>query len=378
MKWQARTMAQDRARRLTLRDVAAELGVSAKTVSNAYVHPDQLSAELRQRIIDAAARLGYPGPDPVAAGLRRGRVGAIGVAYDNRLSYAFDDPTTSALLAGITTVAEAAGAGLLLLPGSSDHQRRTAAVTGAVIDGLIASSVSDDDALLHTVIIRRLPLVVIDQPSPDRLALLGAPTAPWVGIDDQGAADAAAEHLLQLGHRRLGVVSFGLSRGRSAGFADQDAQGGATYAVTRRRLAGYRAAAERHGIGWTAVPVWAGTDSTADQGDAGAAAVLARTPRPTALLCLSDRLAEGAFRAAARFGLLIPDDLSIVAFDDAVPLAATLNLTTIRQPSRDKGEHAAQALLDLLAGQQVPPDRLLPTELIIRHSSDYPTQARHS
>jgi DNA-binding LacI/PurR family transcriptional regulator len=129
---------------------------------------------------------------------------------------------------------------------------------------------------------------------------------------------------------------------------------------------------------WTAVPVWAGTDSTADQGDAGAAAVLARTPRPTALLCLSDRLAEGAFRAAARFGLLIPDDLSIVAFDDAVPLAATLNLTTIRQPSRDKGEHAAQALLDLLAGQQVPPDRLLPTELIIRHSSDYPTQARHS
>jgi DNA-binding LacI/PurR family transcriptional regulator len=371
-------MAPDRARRLTLRDVAAELGVSAKTVSNAYVHTDQLSAELRQRIIDTAARLGYPGPDPVAAGLRRGRVGAIGVAYDNRLSYAFDDPTTSALLAGITTVAEAAGAGLLLLPGSSDHQRRTVAVTGAVIDGLIASSVSDDDALLHTVIIRRLPLVVIDQPSPDRLAELGAATAPWVGIDDQAAAATAAAHLLQLGHRRLGVVSFGLSRGRSAGFADQDAQAAATYAVTRRRLAGYRAAVERHGIDWPAVPVWAGTDSTADQGDAGATAVLARTPRPTALLCLSDRLAEGALRAAARLGLLIPDDLSIVAFDDAVPLAATLNLTTVRQPSRDKGQYAAQALLDLLAGHQVPPDQLLPTELVIRRSSARPTQPMHS
>ena len=62
-------MTQDRVRRLTLRDVAAELGVSAKTVSNAYVHPDQLSVELRQRIIDTAARLGYPGPDPIAAGL---------------------------------------------------------------------------------------------------------------------------------------------------------------------------------------------------------------------------------------------------------------------------------------------------------------------
>jgi DNA-binding LacI/PurR family transcriptional regulator len=367
-------MAQDRTRRLTLRDVAAELGVSAKTVSNAYVHPDQLSAELRQRIIDTAARLGYAGPDPVAAGLRRGRVGAIGVAYDNRLSYAFDDPNTSALLAGISSVAEAAGAGLLLLPGSSDHQRRTAAVTGAVIDGLIASSVSDDDPLLHLVIIRRLAVVVIDQPGSGRLAQLGAATAPWVGIDDQAAADAAAEHLLQLGHRRLGVVSFGLSRGRSAGFADQDTQAAGTYAMTRRRLSGYRAAAERHGIDWRAVPVWAGTDSTADQGDAGAAAVLARTPRPTALLCLSDRLAEGAFRAAARLGLRIPDDLSIVAFDDARPLAATLNLTTVRQPSREKGEYAARALLDQLAGHPVSQRQLLPTELIIRGSSAQLTQ----
>jgi DNA-binding LacI/PurR family transcriptional regulator len=76
-------MATGHARRLTLRDVAAELGVSPKTVSNAYVRPDQLSASLRQRILETATRLGYPGPDPVAAGLRRGRVGAIGVAYDN-------------------------------------------------------------------------------------------------------------------------------------------------------------------------------------------------------------------------------------------------------------------------------------------------------
>jgi DNA-binding LacI/PurR family transcriptional regulator len=99
-----------------------------------------------------------------------------------------------------------------------------------------------------------------------------------------------------------------------------------------------------------------------------------RTPHPTALLCLSDRLAEGALRAAARFGLLIPDELSIVAFDDAVPLAANLNVTTVRQPSRDKGECAARALLDPLAGHQVPPRQLLPTELVVRGSSAHPTQ----
>ena len=137
------------ARRLTLRDVAAELGVSAKTVSNAYARPDQLSGELRERVLATAARLGYPGPDPVAAGLRRGRVGAIGFAYDNQLSYAFDDPASSALLAGVAATVEEAGAGLLLLPGSSDRQRRNAAVTGAVVDGLLISSVADDDPLLQ-------------------------------------------------------------------------------------------------------------------------------------------------------------------------------------------------------------------------------------
>lgn len=375
MKWHAGVVVNNPVRRLTARDVAVELGVSAKTVSNAYVRPDQLSTGLRTRILETAARLGYPGPDPVAAGLRRGRVGAIGVAYDNQLSYAFDDPTTSALLGGITSVAGDAGAGLLLLPGSSDPERRTAAASRAVVDGVIASSVSDDDPLLQLVIARRLPLVVVDQPRPERLAELGAATAPWVGIDDQAAAEAAADHLLHLGHRRLGVVSFGLARGRPAGFADPHSQAAGTYAVTRRRLAGYRAAAARYGICWSGVPVWAGTDSTVDEGDAGAAAVLACTPRPTALLCLSDRLAEGALRAVTRAGLRVPDDLSLVGFDDAPPLAATLNLTTVHQPSRNKGAHAATALLDLLAGRPAVFRQEMRAQLVPRGSTSRPPGA---
>lgn len=356
-------------RRLTLRDVAAELGVSAKTVSNAYVRPDQLSTELRERILATADRLGYPGPDPVAAGLRRGRVGAIGVAYDNQLSYAFDDPTTSALLAGVSSVAEEAGTGLLLLPGSTDPRRRASAATRAVVDGVVASSVSDDDPLLQLVIARRLPLVVIDQPRPDRLTALGASSAPWIGIDDRAAAEAAAEHVLGLGHRIVGVVSFGRARGASAGFADQQAQADATYAVTRDRLAGYRAAAAHHGVAWSDVPVWTGIDSTAAEGESGARALLDRSPRPTALLCLSDRLAEGALRAVDQAGLRVPSDVSVVGFDDAAQLAATLGLTTIEQPSRTKGGHAARALLDLLAGRPALRQQLLPTYLRVRSST---------
>jgi DNA-binding LacI/PurR family transcriptional regulator len=353
-------------RRPTARDVAAELGVSVKTVSNAYGNPGQLSADLRERILATAARLGYPGPDPVASGLRRGRVGAIGVAYANRLSYAFDDPVAREVLAGMTSVAETAGAGLLLLPGSADPAKRVAAINQAVVDGLVASSLADDDPLLQTAVARRLPLVVVDQPRPARLA----PGIPWVGVDDRPAAADAAGHLLRLGHRRFGVLCFGLWRAPSRGLVEPADQQAATYAVSRDRLAGYRDALERHGLDWRAVPVFQGTDSTPDEGEAGAVAVLTRTPRPTALLCLSDRIAEGALRAARRLGLRVPEDLSIAGFDDAAPTAAALDLTTVRQPHRDKGEQAARALLDLLGGTgSGTPRPPLPTRLIIRGST---------
>src|ERR1035437_6800770 len=270
-------------RRVTLREVAAELEVSAKTVSNAYTRPDQLSDRRRTQILATAARLGYPGPDPLAAGLRRGRVGAIGLAYANRLSSAFE-------------------------------------VAGSVV-------------LLAATSVRRLPLVVSDHPGPAHFEELGGGQAPWVGIDDRAAARAAAEHLLAFGHRRLAVVSFALRRSPIRGLVDERAQQSATYAVTRRRLAGYRAAAIKGGLDWAQVPVAQGISSTIAEGEAGAAAVLATTPRPTALLCLSDRLAEGALLTAHRLGLRVPDDLSVIGFDDATP-AARLDLTTIRQTSR--------------------------------------------
>lgn len=358
-------------RHVTLRDVAAELGVSAKTVSNAFSRPDQLSARLREEILAAAARLGYAGPDPLAAGLRRGRVGAIGFVYANRLSYAFDDPVSIELLAGITAVAEAAGAGLLLVPGSVSHDGRATALSSAVIDGLVVNSLADDDPLLATAAARRLALVVIDQPDPTRLAELGAPDTPWVGVDDRAAATALAEHVLSLGHRRLGVVCFGLHRRPTRGLVAERAQLDATFAVSRRRLAGFRDAALRAGLDWTRVPVSQGTDSTIAEGEAGAEAVLATTPRPTALLCLSDRLAQGALRSATRLGLRVPDALSIAGFDDAAP-AAELGITTIRQPTRRKGQLATEALLDLLAGTSDKPRHTLTTELIRRASTGRP------
>lgn len=368
-------MAPGNPRRVTLKDIAAELGVSAKTVSNAYRHPEQLSPRLRARVLEAAAIAGFTGPDPLAAGLRRGRVGAVGFAYANRLSYAFEDPVAVELLAGISSVAEATGAGLLLVPGAASRRSRAAALAGAAIDGLIVNSLATDDPLLVSAIARGLPLAVIDQPDPDWLAEAGAAGSPWIGIDDRAAATAVAAHVLSLGHRRLAVVSFALHPAPRRGVVDEATQAAATYAVTRHRLGGYRDAVLTAGLDWGAVRVVQATDSTIPEGERAAAIALAAEPRPTALLCLSDRLAEGALRAAAGIGLSVPRDVSLTGFDDAPP-AAALSLTTVRQPHRRKGRLAAGALLRALDGAPAAAPQTLPAELIVRGSTA-PAPLRH-
>ena len=356
------------AARITLQSIADRLGCSAKTVSNAFNRPDQLSPATRERVLAVAAELGYPGPNPLAAGLRRGRVGAIGFAYANPLSYAFQDPVIGALLAGVSAVAEGAATGLMLVPGSATHARSVAAVSTAVIDGLLIFSMADDDPLVEAAVARRLPTVVMDEPEPAALGRQGREAPRWVGIDDAAAAAAAAEHLLALGHRRIGVITFSLERGQQPGPVGEDAQRAATYAVTRRRLEGYRRAATGAGIDWAHVPVVAGTTSSVKEGARAAGTLLDLRPDVTALLCLSDRLAEGAMQALRRRGLDVPGDVSVVGFDDA-ETAAPLGLTTVRQPHRGKGELATRQLLELMKGGHVEPVTVLDTELVVRAST---------
>jgi len=119
------------------------------------------------------------------------------------------------------------------------------------------------------------------------------------------------------------------------------------------------------------VPVEAGGANRVEDGAAMAAALLARTPRPTALLCMSDRLAEGALRCARGLGLRVPGDLSVIGFDDG-PGADAIKLSTVRQPHRRKGELAARALLDLVATGAAEPVQLLPAELIVRATTGPP------
>ena len=389
-------------RRVTLKDIARALKVSPATVSNAYNRPDQLSPGLRTRILETAQTLGYSGPDPLASSLRRGRAGAVGVVYDATLSYAFADPAASLFLGGLARALEEQSLGLLLIPspqrgappessvqkpsaqtpGSHRGVRPTATgrVQSASVDGFIVYSAQDDSELLGAVLGRGLPVVLVDQSPVNGVA--------HIGIDDAGGARAAARHLLDLGHRRIGVLSLefgpqdsgsdsqaGPARSRARGTKqprgtvspEREAQlgeGKLGYRTTSERLRAYREAAA--GAGATLF-VMEAQDNTPQEAETLALELLRGTPGITALLCMSDVLAQGALSAARKLELEVPGSLSVVGFDD-VPSSAALGLSSVHQPTAQKGELAGRALLELLAGGAARA-LVLPTRLMVRGSS---------
>jgi DNA-binding LacI/PurR family transcriptional regulator len=329
--------------RITLKRLAEDLGVSPMTVSNAFNRPDQLSGALRQRILARARELGYSGPDPLARGLRRGRAGAIGVISDTGLAYAFEDPAASAVIGGVCAAAEAAGLGLMVIPAGG-------ALSEAVVDGVVVYSVAQDDPVLALALARRLPAVIVDQPTGTAL--------PTVGIDDRAGAYELARHLTGLGHRRFAVVTFGMSPDERIGFADVERRRHAAYAVSRARLAGYEAALTEAGVDWAAVPVYETAGSSRAEGRAAAERLLGA--EPTAIVATSDALALGVLDAAT--------DVSVAGFDD-IPEAAAAGLTTVRQDHGAKGRLAGELLLRALKGERPPSPPPLAHALVVRVST---------
>lgn len=338
--------------------MARLVGVSRATVSNAYNRPDQLSAELRQRIISAAAELGYAGPDPVARSLATRSSGAVAVMLGMRLSSAFSDPALTIVLDSLSSTLDSERA-MLLMPGVDAGPRREG-VARAHADVAVAYSLPDGSPALDEVGRRGLPLVVIDQPV--------LPGTARVDVTDLEGAVLAARHLVGLGHRRVGVLAFSLSPDGASGPVDPARAGAARYRVTRDRLAGYLAGLG--GVDLDRVPTWEAPGCLREQGREGARWLLTRDPRPTALLCMSDELALGALRAAGDLGLRVPGDVSLVGFDDT-PAAqwADPPLTTVRQDLVAKGRIAAELALGLLGGAGTGPATTLATTLTERGST---------
>jgi DNA-binding LacI/PurR family transcriptional regulator len=320
----------------TLASLAKDLGVSRTTVSNAYNRPDQLSPALRQRVMEAAVRLGYAGPDPMARSLRTRKAGAIGLLLTERLSYAFRDPAAVAFLEGLTLECDQARIGLLLVPASPGSED-VLSVSSAAVDGFVAYSMPEDDPHLAAMLARPVPTVICDQPFLESTDL--------VGIDDKAAMRGLAEHLVGLGHRRIGVVCMRLGRSRWDGPADLTRQQAAAYHVQRNRLAGLREGFGAAGVAWDRTPVVERFDHSLAAGASGAAEVLGLDPGITALIATSDVLALGAIQELQRRRQRVPEDVSVTGFD-GVRAAVDAGLTTVSQPVVEKGRQAGRLLLD--------------------------------
>ena len=346
---------------MTLQTLADQLGISRTTASNAFNRPDQLNPALREKILALATELGYAGPDPAGRALRSGRAGAIGVLLTERLSYAFGDPAAVATLRGLAEEAEQFGISLSLLPAPlSDGVADPAAVKHALVDACFVYALPADHPSVNAALERRLPLVVCDTPH--------IPGIPFVSIDDRGAARAAAQHLLDLGHRRLVVVSLRMRDDGHTGFTDGERRCDLAYRVTAERLAGYEEAFAGAGLGWDTIPIYEVGVNTRALAREAVPALLEHAP--TAVLGMSDELALGVVDGARAAGVEVPRDLSVVGFDDAPP-AAPRGLTTVRQPLVEKGRVAGRMLLEAIEGA-TPADVFLPTELVVRASTARP------
>jgi DNA-binding LacI/PurR family transcriptional regulator len=343
----------------TLATVAKAAGVSRTTVSNAYNRPDQLTPRLRQRILDTARRLSYPGPDPAGRRLRQGRAGAVGVLLTERLSYAFADPAAVAFLEGLARRCEDAAEALVLIPLLRGPEAADV-VRGALVDAFCLYSLPDAHPAVEGALERRKPVVVVDAPRAEK--------ATFVGVDDRGGSRAVADHLAALGHRRVAVIVPTLVLDGREGRVDEERLRAAAYHNDRERLEGLRQGLEAAGVPWHGVLIEERAN-TQEAGFAAARSLLADVPRPTALVATTDQLALGALRAARELGLEVPADLSVVGFDD-IPEAARSQppLTTVRQPLVGKGTLAGDRLFTLLEGSAAP-DAVLPVELVVRGST---------
>jgi DNA-binding LacI/PurR family transcriptional regulator len=344
--------------RVTLQTVADKVGVSRMTVSNAFSRPDQLSAHLRARILAAAQELGYAGPDPSARALARGTTGAVGVLMTDSLSYAFTDEVSTGFLSAVTDELGPTGRALTLL--SSRSYGDDVPARDVPMDGAIVYSCDGFSPAVEWLVRRDLPLVFVDQEPPDEW--------PTVNVDDRGGARAGAQHLLDLGHRRVGILT-----GELAGpHGEVDAERASFQYVARERLAGWTETLRAAGVEPVVVrqPL-----SPEDASYEGGRLLLERDARPTGILCFSDVMAHWVVRAAEDLGLRVPDDVSVVGFDDN-PLARRMrpDLTTIRQPIAEKGRVAAAALGAAIAaaqkGTELPGEHVvLATELVVRGST---------
>lgn len=332
-----------------LRDVAALAGVSMGTVSNVLNRPHAVSPETRERVRNAIEALGFVG-SRAAVQFRNGRSELLGVVLPD-----VGNPFWGDVLRGIESVTDQTDVFPVVSSTHQDSQREQRALTqflGRKVDGLLYAPSAGDVASLQTYLEQRIPVVIVEH------SLSGYSTIPSVYADNTAGGRVAASHLLDHGHRLIVLVN-----GPETVTWSRERKVGALQAFDSRDIA-------RANLVEVVVP-----DLTADQGEAAVPRVLDVLPNGGAIMCGNDVVALGILRGLLARGRSVPEQYSLVGYDD-VDFARALApaLTTIRQPSFEMGRVAADMLLRPSPNQ--PTQVAFMPELVVRGSVSPPAAQR--
>jgi LacI family transcriptional regulator len=328
----------------TIYQVAQRAGVSIATVSRVQRNRETVAQETRARVETAIRDLAYR-PSIVAQSLARGRRhDAIGIVFPD-----LSGPYYSAVILGYEEASAIDGRSVLIL---GTHRR--ANVDGQVraladrVDGIVLLGQTVGDAVVHELVGRGLPSVMLARPAPEG--------ADSIRTENRESARQLAAHIIEHGHRRIAFLG------------DPSASPDAA-----ERWEGFLQAHHDAGLAPPETGARAGFRET--EGREAARLLLSGRTLPTAIVAANDELALGAMGAARAAGLHVPDDLAITGWDD-IPVARHLAppLTTVRQPMEELGRRAAAFLHERLTGSRiVPRHEVLPTELVVRSSCGCPS-----
>lgn len=334
-------------RRPSIHDVAQHAGVSLGTVSNVLNRPDRVAPATRERVLRAIEELAFV-PSGAARQLRAGTLSTVGAVLLD-----IGNPFFTEVARGIEDRLRVDDLTLMLASSDSDPEREARYLRlfeehGVL--GVLVTPAAEDLRGLRDLAARGVGVVLLDRRSP-------YPELASVAVDDVGGARAAVTHLLDLGHKRIGFVN---------------GPPGIQQCVDRR--AGAVLALADAGLGPSALVEVTVDELNAAGGEVGAAALLEVADRPTAVFCVNDLTAMGVLRRLRAAGLVVPDDMAVVGYDD-VSFAAMLAtpLTSVRQPMRRMGQVAADLLLGGRAADAEAPRQVEFTpELVVRASSAPP------
>ncbi len=327
----------------TMKDVAQLAGVSVQTVSCVVNDTGSISPETRLRVLHAIEQLNYR-RDPIARSMRTRQTRLIAL-----LVLDITNPVLSTIASNVEAAAYDQSYNVLLYNVSQDVRREQAfleAVAERRADGMIIVNAVDRQHTFALLEEATIPTVLVD--------CVETPTIPSVAVDNFRGAYLATQHAIELGHTHIAHLC-----------------GALTLEVARQRADGYRQALADYGLHQPQMLTPLNDRWDYRSGYYATRKLLEGSPRPTAIFAAGDQMAIGAYRALAEAGLRVPDDMSVIGFDDIEAAQYTIPpLTTIRQPLDQIAGSAFGLLLDLLDGQQpATTSIILPPELIVRDST---------